>query len=65
MHLTNYAINKGSANFVKSTGEEDDAATKRTLTSILQYLEENEKDFNAETMMEQIEDIAVKTCLAV
>ena len=65
MHLTNYAINKASNNFVKSTGEEDDAATKRTLTSILQHMEENEKDFCSETMMEKIEDIAVKTSLAV
>ena len=65
MHLTNYAINKFSGNFVKSKGEDDDSANKRTLTSILEYLEEHEEGFSAERMMEKIEDIAVKTCIAV
>jgi tubulin polyglutamylase TTLL6/13 len=39
MHLTNYAINKGSSNFVKSQGEDDDSGTKRTLTNVLEYME--------------------------
>jgi hypothetical protein len=34
------------------------------LTSILEYMEENEKNFSAEVMMDQIEDIAVKTAIA-
>lgn len=65
MHLTNYAINKNSGNFVKSKGEDDDSANKRTLSSILEYLEEHEEGFSAERMMDKIEDIAVKTCIAV
>lgn len=64
MHLTNYAINKGSGNFVKSKGEDDDSANKRTLSSVFAYMEENEKDFSAERMMDKIEDICVKTVLA-
>lgn len=64
MHLTNYAINKSSNNFVKSTGEDDDSANKRTLTSVFEYMEEHEKGFNAEQMMDKIEDICVKTVLA-
>ena len=64
MHLTNYAINKSSNNFVKSTGEDDDSANKRTLTSIFEYMEEQEKGFDAERMMDKIEDICVKTILA-
>jgi tubulin polyglutamylase TTLL6/13 len=35
MHLTNYAINKNSGNFVKSQGEDDDVGHKRSMTSIL------------------------------
>ena len=64
MHLTNYAINKNSGNFIKSQGEDDDNGHKRSLTSILEYMQENEKNFSAEVMMEQIEDIAVKTVIA-
>lgn len=64
MHLTNYAINKTSGNFIKSQGEDDDSGHKRSLTSILEYMEENEKGFSAEAMMENIEDIAVKTVIA-
>lgn len=64
MHLTNYAINKGSSNFVKSQGEEDDAATKRTLTNVLEHMERTEPGFSKAAMMDQIEDIAVKTCIA-
>ena len=64
MHLTNYAINKSSHNFVKSTGEGDDAANKRTLSSVLEWMEENEKGFSAEAMMDKIEDICVKAVLA-
>ena len=57
MHLTNYAINKSSNNFVKSTGEDDDSANKRTMTSIFEYMQEVEKGFSAEAMMDKIEDI--------
>lgn len=64
MHLTNYAINKSSNNFVKSTGEDDDSANKRTMTSIFEYMQEVEKGFSAEAMMDKIEDICVKTVLA-
>lgn len=64
MHLTNYAINKSSGNYTKSQGEDDDTGHKRTLSSILEYMEQNEKDFSAAAMMDSIEDIAVKTVIA-
>jgi len=64
MHLTNYAINKTSGNFVKNKTEEDDSGHKRSLTNILEYIEENEPGFSSITMMDQIEEIAVKTVLA-
>ena len=44
MHLTNYAINKNSDNFVKGEDEDDDSGHKRSFTSVLQYLEEHEKE---------------------
>ena len=52
MHLTNYAINKGSSGFVKNDGVDDDGGSKRTLTTILDYMEENEPNFNRENMLE-------------
>ena len=54
MHLTNYAINKNSDAFVKGEDEDDDSGHKRSFTSILQYLEENEKErgFNVEKMVD-------------
>lgn len=67
MHLTNYAINKNSNNFVKGEDCDDDSGHKRSLSNVLQYLEEVEKDrgFTAEKMMDEIEEICVKTILSV
>jgi hypothetical protein len=65
MHLTNYAIQKKSDNFVKADDVDDDSGSKRSLTSILEYLKEHEPGFEPDTLMRQIEDIAVKTCLSV
>ena len=64
MHLTNYAINKDSDNFVKSTGEDDNTANKRSMTSVLEQIQENKEGFSAAEMIDKIEDICVKTILA-
>ena len=64
MHLTNYAINKKSDAFVKSENIDDDSGHKRSFSSILQYLEENEKGFQSENLVDQIEDIVIKTLLS-
>jgi hypothetical protein len=49
MHLTNYAINKESENFIANTdAQNDDVGSKRSLQSVLQQIED---DFNAETMV--------------
>lgn len=40
MHLTNYAINKKSKNFVKATDEDGEQSSKRSLASIFQSIEE-------------------------
>jgi hypothetical protein len=63
MHLTNYAINKNSEAFVKNEFQGDEGH-KRSLSQILEYLEEHEKGFSSEKLMDQIEDIAVKTLLS-
>jgi hypothetical protein len=54
MHLTNYAIQKKSDAFVHNDDEDDDSGHKRSLTSILEYLTENEEGFNSEDMMDKI-----------
>jgi tubulin polyglutamylase TTLL6/13 len=51
MHLTNYAINKKSDGFVQNEDEDDDSGTKRTLSTILEYLKENEPGFKPEDLM--------------
>ena len=52
MHLTNYAINKNAANFVKNSTVDDDSGTKRTLTTVLDHIEQQEENFNRENMMD-------------
>lgn len=43
MHLTNYAINKNSDNFIFNEDVHDDSSGhKRSLTAILDYLREHE-----------------------
>lgn len=40
MHLTNYAINKFSENFVQNTNkDQDDVGSKRSLQSILDHID--------------------------
>jgi len=65
MHLTNYAINKDSDNFVKSTGDDDNGANKRSMTSVFATMEKMEPEFSAADMMRQIEEICVKACISV
>ena len=63
MHLTNYAINKNSGSFVKSSGVDDDSGHKRSLTAIWEYLEEHEPDFDRKKLWDDIQEIAVKTLI--
>lgn len=67
MHLTNYAINKNADNFeANEDSAEDDVGHKRSVTSVLRYIEENEKEsgMTVAKMWGLIDDIAVKTMLA-
>jgi tubulin polyglutamylase TTLL6/13 len=51
MHLTNYAIQKKSDNFVHNEDVDDDSGHKRSLTSVLEHISEHEPGFNPEHMM--------------
>jgi hypothetical protein len=64
MHLTNYAINKGSSKFIfNKDGESDNVGHKRSLKFIYRYLQEN--GFNAEEVQKNIKDTIIKTICAV
>lgn len=63
MHLTNYAINKWSKNFVKGEGEDDDSASKRSIASIMKSLEET-YNIKREVVWEGIKDIIIKTIIS-
>jgi len=68
MHLTNYAINKKSEYFeANEDSEEDDVGHKRSVTSVLKHIEDNEKDPNItmNSLWEKIDDIVVKTMISV
>jgi tubulin polyglutamylase TTLL6/13 len=67
MHLTNYAINKNSENFeANEDSGEDDVGHKRSVSSVLKLIEENEKKkgITVENLWNQIDDIAVKTLIS-
>jgi tubulin polyglutamylase TTLL6/13 len=65
MHLTNYAINKNSDNFEANEDENlDDTGSKRSVTSVLKYIEETQPGQTSEKIWNSIEDIAVKTLIS-
>ena len=64
MHLTNYAINNESEDFKQAEGKDDSGASKRLLSSVLKQIESLDGKIDAETLMNQIEDVCVKTILA-
>jgi tubulin polyglutamylase TTLL6/13 len=60
MHLTNYAINKESPNFIFNENEEcDSIGHKRSLTSLFETLEKRNVD--VDTLWSNIHDIIIKT----
>eukprot|EP00347_Sterkiella_histriomuscorum_P017972 403347271 len=66
MHLTNYAINKNSENFVFNEDQDDDSSGhKRSLTAVLDHIRENEPDFDVDNLWTQIQDIIAKTMISV
>ena len=63
-HLTNYAVNKNNKNYVQNTQpfDIDYSSSKWTLTSLKQYLEEN--NINSELIFNKIDDIIIKTLIS-
>ena len=65
MHLTNYAINKNADNFeANEDSADDDVGHKRSVTSVLKYIEQKEKNCSMSKMWGLIDDIVVKTLLS-
>ena len=63
MHLTNYAINKESDDFVQPSGIEDDEANKLTVTTLMARLAAEGADVDA--LWEAIGELVVKTMVSV
>ena len=64
MHLTNYAINKSSANYIQNKGsEKDDLGHKRSLTFALKYIDQMGLD--SVRVLHDIKDIIIKTICTV
>lgn len=66
MHLTNYAINKNSENFVFNEDQDDDSSGhKRSLTAVLDYIRENEPTCDVDKLWQEMQDIIAKTMISV
>jgi len=63
IHLTNYSINKTSANFAQNDSVTDEFGEKWTLHTLKKYFEKNKLDF--EPVWLKIKDIIVKVILSV
>lgn len=64
VHLTNYAINKLSANFEENTDPNDATdGHKRSWEAVCERL--RDEGLDVDTMMQEIEDLIVKTLIAV
>ncbi|CAI2380111.1 unnamed protein product [Moneuplotes crassus] len=61
MHLTNYAINKNSDDFIFNEEGMDDVGHKRSLSAVLKQLEDEGNDPNL--IMNRISDLIVKTII--
>ncbi|XP_043911267.1 tubulin polyglutamylase TTLL6 [Protopterus annectens] len=58
MHLTNYAINKHSENFIR----DEDQGSKRKLSTFNNYMEAT--GYDTKTMWESIQDVIIKVLIA-
>ncbi|XP_073494199.1 tubulin polyglutamylase TTLL5 isoform X2 [Phyllobates terribilis] len=63
MHLTNYSVNKRSADYVSCDDPEvEDYGNKWSMSAMLRYLKQEGKDTAA--LMSQVEDLIVKTVIS-
>ncbi|XP_021349618.1 tubulin polyglutamylase ttll6-like isoform X2 [Mizuhopecten yessoensis] len=58
MHLTNYAINKHSTDFIR----DDEAGSKRKISTVDRYM--REKGFDIDKMWNDIDDVIIKTLIS-
>ena len=58
MHLTNYAINKHSEDFIR----DDEAGSKRKISTINRYLKD--KGYDIDKMWLEIDDVVIKTLIS-
>lgn len=66
MHLTNYAIQKNSDNFVFNEHQDDDSSGhKRSMTSVFDHIREHEPHINVDKLWQEIQDIMAKTIISV
>jgi len=66
MHLTNYAVNKNSKNFVQNDGDDDGATgSKRSLRWFLSYIEEQFGEKERRKLWLKLMGLCVKTVLTV
>ncbi|KAA6391330.1 MAG: putative tubulin-tyrosine ligase family protein [Streblomastix strix] len=64
MHLTNYAVNKFSSNFIRiEDAQDEEKASKRSLSSVTRQLKQ--RGYDVETMWDNIVDVIIKTCIAI
>ena len=64
MHLTNYAVNKHSENFVQNTNaSKDSVGHKRSLKFTLKYLKQV-KGEDTDVLWENIKDLIIKTMIS-
>ena len=61
MHLTNYSLNKRSADFDRS--ENEDEGSKGKLTSVFKQMEQD--GYDSEEVMAEIERVVCKTIIAI
>ena len=66
MHLTNYAINKDSDNFIPNMSEtDDDVGSKRSYTSVLKRIRAEFGEKRCQQVIGEIKDLIIKTlCIA-
>jgi len=61
MHLTNYAINKESENFVQSTKNNEDVASKRSMLNVLEGIGIDYGDEALDKLKLDIYDLIIKS----
>ena len=61
MHLTNYAINKESENFVQSTKNNEDVASKRSMINVLEGIGADSGEDALDKLKIEIYDLIIKS----